>query len=124
MFLLQGGFFILAGSVQEAILCCRFGASPWFPLPAPRSVPPLPQLLLDLQAFEISLPAGGGRGCNKRITYTNPYSSRRLYFLCTNRPDLLQFKEDSFEVRSPTTTGLLLTRPPPSSRYVVLAYGW
>ncbi|KFP64565.1 Nephrocystin-4, partial [Cariama cristata] len=50
------------------------------------------------KAFEISLPAGGGRGCNKRITYTNPYPSPRLYFLGTNRPDLLQFKEDSFEV--------------------------
>ncbi|KAM9217675.1 LOW QUALITY PROTEIN: nephrocystin-4 [Leptosomus discolor] len=50
------------------------------------------------KAFEIALPAGGGRGCNKRITYTNPYPSPRLYFLCTNRPDLLQFKEDSFEV--------------------------
>ncbi|XP_050765301.1 nephrocystin-4 [Gymnogyps californianus] len=50
------------------------------------------------KAFEISLPAGGGRGCNKRITYTNPYPSPRLYFLRTNRPDLLQFKEDSFEV--------------------------
>ncbi|XP_008935433.1 PREDICTED: nephrocystin-4, partial [Merops nubicus] len=61
------------------------------------AVLPLPRLLLDLQAFEISLPAGGGRGCNKRITYTNPYPSPRLYFLCTNRPDLLQFKEDSFE---------------------------
>ncbi|KFP20739.1 Nephrocystin-4, partial [Egretta garzetta] len=50
------------------------------------------------KAFEIALPAGGGRGCNKRITYTNPYPSPRLYFLGTNRPDLLQFKEDSFEV--------------------------
>ncbi|XP_071654470.1 nephrocystin-4 isoform X1 [Patagioenas fasciata] len=49
------------------------------------------------KAFEISLPAGGGRGCNKRITYTNPYPSPRLYFLATNRPDLLQFKEDSFQ---------------------------
>ena len=61
-------------------------------------------LVLDPQAFEISLPAGGGRGCNKRITYTNPYPSPRLYFLCTNRPDLLQFKEDSFEVRPPGRT--------------------
>lgn len=58
----------------------------------------LPRPLRAPQAFEISLPAGGGRGCNKRITYTNPYPSPRLYFLCTNRPDLLQFKEDSFEV--------------------------
>ncbi|XP_068772393.1 nephrocystin-4 isoform X2 [Struthio camelus] len=50
------------------------------------------------KAFEITLPAGGGKGSNKRITYTNPYPSRRLYFLCTNRPDLLQFREDSFEI--------------------------
>ncbi|XP_062449132.1 nephrocystin-4 isoform X3 [Rhea pennata] len=50
------------------------------------------------KAFEITLPAGGGKGSNKRITYTNPYPSRRLYFLHTNRPDLLQFKEDAFEV--------------------------
>ncbi|XP_075762563.1 nephrocystin-4 isoform X2 [Pelodiscus sinensis] len=50
------------------------------------------------KAFEITLPAGGGKGSNKRITYTNPYPSRRVYFLHTNRADLLQFKEDSFEL--------------------------
>ncbi|XP_074874264.1 nephrocystin-4 isoform X2 [Carettochelys insculpta] len=50
------------------------------------------------KAFEIALPAGGGKGSNKRITYTNPYPSRRMYFLHTNRADLLQFKEDSFEI--------------------------
>uniref|UniRef100_A0A803TW21 Nephrocystin 4 n=1 Tax=Anolis carolinensis TaxID=28377 RepID=A0A803TW21_ANOCA len=50
------------------------------------------------KAFEIALPAGGGKGSNKRITYANPYPSRRIYFLHTNRPDLLQFKEDSFEI--------------------------
>lgn len=50
------------------------------------------------QAFEITIPAGSGKGSNKRITYTNPYPTRRLYFLVTSRPDLLQFKEDSFEV--------------------------
>uniref|UniRef100_A0A8C8SJT5 Nephrocystin 4 n=1 Tax=Pelusios castaneus TaxID=367368 RepID=A0A8C8SJT5_9SAUR len=50
------------------------------------------------KAFEITLPAGRGKGCNKRITYTNPYPSRRMYFLHTNRADLLQFKEDSFEI--------------------------
>uniref|UniRef100_A0A674KDK2 Nephrocystin 4 n=1 Tax=Terrapene triunguis TaxID=2587831 RepID=A0A674KDK2_9SAUR len=50
------------------------------------------------KAFEITLPAGGGKGSNKRITYTNPYPSRRMYFLHTNRADLLQFKEDSFEI--------------------------
>ncbi|NXF84565.1 NPHP4 protein, partial [Eubucco bourcierii] len=48
------------------------------------------------KVFEISLPVGGS--CTKCITYTNPYPSPRLYFLVTNRPDLLQFKEDSFQV--------------------------
>ncbi|NXP80298.1 NPHP4 protein, partial [Ramphastos sulfuratus] len=48
------------------------------------------------KVFEISLPVGGS--CTKRITYTNPYPLPRLYFLVTNRPDLLQFKEDSFQV--------------------------
>ncbi|XP_048823442.1 nephrocystin-4 isoform X2 [Lagopus muta] len=50
------------------------------------------------KAFEITIPAGSGKGSNKRITYTNPYPTRRLYFLVTSRPDLLQFKEDSFQV--------------------------
>ncbi|KAL8198608.1 UNVERIFIED_CONTAM: Nephrocystin-4 [Gekko kuhli] len=50
------------------------------------------------KAFEIVLPPGGSKGSNKRITYTNPYPTRRTYFLHTNRPDLLQFKEDSFEI--------------------------
>ncbi|XP_007940755.1 nephrocystin-4 [Orycteropus afer afer] len=50
------------------------------------------------KAFEITLAAGEGKGANKRITYTNPYPSRRVYHLHSNHPDLLQFKEDSFEV--------------------------
>ncbi|XP_038603159.1 nephrocystin-4 isoform X3 [Tachyglossus aculeatus] len=50
------------------------------------------------KAFEIVLPAGGGKGSNKLITYTNPYPSKRQYFLHTNHPNLLQFKEDSFEI--------------------------
>ncbi|XP_015737984.1 nephrocystin-4 isoform X2 [Coturnix japonica] len=50
------------------------------------------------KAFEITIPAGSGKGSNKRITYTNPYPTHRLYFLVTSRPDLLQFKEDSFQV--------------------------
>lgn len=42
--------------------------------------------------------AGEGKGASKRITYTNPYPSRRTYRLHTDRPDLLQFKENSFQV--------------------------
>lgn len=50
------------------------------------------------QAFEITMAAGDGKGANKRITYTNPYPSRRTYRLHSDRPDLLHFKEDSFQV--------------------------
>ncbi|XP_029434862.1 nephrocystin-4 isoform X2 [Rhinatrema bivittatum] len=50
------------------------------------------------KAFEITLAARGGKGANKKITYTNPYPSKRIYSLHTNRPDLLQFKEDTFEI--------------------------
>ncbi|XP_052574702.1 nephrocystin-4 isoform X4 [Peromyscus californicus insignis] len=50
------------------------------------------------KAFEITMAAGEGKGASKRITYTNPYPSRRTYHLHTDRPDLLQFKEKSFQV--------------------------
>ncbi|KAJ8780661.1 hypothetical protein J1605_000704 [Eschrichtius robustus] len=50
------------------------------------------------KAFEITLPAGGGKGANKRITYTNPYPSPRAYRLHSDHPRLLQFKEDAFQV--------------------------
>ncbi|XP_078095293.1 nephrocystin-4 [Mustelus asterias] len=55
------------------------------------------------KAFEIFIPIGEGRGINKRISYTNPYPNKRKYFLQTNRPDLLQYKEDSFELRGGET---------------------
>ncbi|XP_044798847.1 nephrocystin-4 isoform X4 [Bubalus bubalis] len=50
------------------------------------------------KAFEIKLPTGSGRGANKRITYTNPYPSRRAYRLHSDHPHLLQFKEEAFQV--------------------------
>ncbi|XP_072887786.1 nephrocystin-4 [Hemitrygon akajei] len=55
------------------------------------------------KAFEISIPLEEGKGSNKRINYTNPYPTKRVYFLRTNRPDLLQFKEDSFEIEGGET---------------------
>uniref|UniRef100_A0A8C0CDG9 Nephrocystin 4 n=1 Tax=Balaenoptera musculus TaxID=9771 RepID=A0A8C0CDG9_BALMU len=55
------------------------------------------------KAFEITLPAGGGKGANKRITYTNPYPSPRAYRLHSDHPRLLQFKEDAFQVRGGET---------------------
>lgn len=53
---------------------------------------------LPPQAFEITLAAGEGKGVNKRITYTNPYPSRRTFHLHSNHPELLRFREDSFQV--------------------------
>ncbi|XP_074074723.1 nephrocystin-4 isoform X2 [Macrotis lagotis] len=67
------------------------------------------------KAFEIILPVGCGKGANKRITYTNPYPSKRAYRLYTNHPDLLQFKEDSFEVDARETYTIGLRFAPGSS---------
>ncbi|KAL4646096.1 nephrocystin-4 isoform X2 [Arapaima gigas] len=50
------------------------------------------------KAFEIVLPTGGGKCSNKKITYTNPYRDTRGFLLRTDHPELLHFKEDSFQV--------------------------
>ncbi|CDQ86114.1 unnamed protein product [Oncorhynchus mykiss] len=53
-------------------------------------------------AFEMCAPVGGGRGSTRKITYTNPYPTSRVLLLRSDHPDLLQFKEDSFEVSTTT----------------------
>ncbi|XP_053481395.1 nephrocystin-4 isoform X1 [Ictalurus furcatus] len=50
------------------------------------------------RAFEIQVPVGGGRGSNKKIGFTNPYPSNRGFRLCSDHPDLLQFKEEKFQI--------------------------
>ncbi|KAM6977015.1 nephrocystin-4 [Aplochiton taeniatus] len=50
------------------------------------------------KAFEVCAPVGGGRGGTRRLTYTNPYTSSRVFVLRSDHPDLLQFKEDRFQV--------------------------
>ncbi|KAM9688875.1 nephrocystin-4 [Trichechus inunguis] len=67
------------------------------------------------KAFEITMAVGEGKGANKRITYTNPYPSRRVYHLHSNHPDLLQFKEDSFEVGGGETYTISLRFAPSQS---------
>lgn len=52
-----------------------------------------------VQAFEVSVPVGGWRGNSRKITYVNPYTSSRTFLLRSDHPDLLQFKEDKFQVR-------------------------
>ena len=50
------------------------------------------------KAFQLDLPVGGGRGSNKKISYTNPYPAKKAYHLRTNREDLLQFKETRLDI--------------------------
>ncbi|XP_035378010.1 nephrocystin-4 isoform X1 [Electrophorus electricus] len=50
------------------------------------------------RAFEIRVPVGEGRGSTKKLSFTNPYSSSREFRLCSDHPDLLQFKEEHFQV--------------------------
>ncbi|XP_047466710.1 nephrocystin-4-like isoform X2 [Mugil cephalus] len=50
------------------------------------------------KAFEVSVPVGGGRGSSRKITYTNPYTSSRAFLLRSDHPDLLQFKEEKFQI--------------------------
>ncbi|XP_041655501.1 nephrocystin-4 [Cheilinus undulatus] len=50
------------------------------------------------KAFEVCVPVGGGRGSSKKITYTNPYTRSRTFLLRSDHPDLLQFKEDKFQI--------------------------
>ncbi|XP_069804514.1 nephrocystin-4 [Dendropsophus ebraccatus] len=66
------------------------------------------------KAFEITMSAGE-KGCNKRITYTNPYQTRKRYSLQTNRADLLQFKENAFEVAAGETYTIGLRFAPSES---------
>ncbi|XP_013875853.1 nephrocystin-4 isoform X2 [Austrofundulus limnaeus] len=50
------------------------------------------------KAFEVCVPVSGGRGSSRKITYTNPYTSGRTFVLRSDHPDLLQFKEDKFQI--------------------------
>ncbi|XP_030279502.1 nephrocystin-4 [Sparus aurata] len=50
------------------------------------------------KAFEVSVPVGGWRGNSRKITYVNPYTSSRTFLLRSDHPDLLQFKEDKFQI--------------------------
>jgi nephrocystin-4 len=55
------------------------------------------------RSFELQIPVGGGKGSNKRITYTNPYPFRKTFSLTTNRDDLLQFKQARIEIAAGDT---------------------
>ncbi|MEQ2282727.1 hypothetical protein AMECASPLE_003736 [Ameca splendens] len=50
------------------------------------------------KAFEVSVPVANGRGSSRKMTYTNPYTSTRTFLLRSDHPDLLQFREDKFQI--------------------------
>lgn len=56
---------------------------------------------------------GGGKGSNKRISFTNPYSQSKNFILSNNRNDLLQFKESHLEMKAKETRVIAL-------RYVIV----
>lgn len=64
------------------------------------------------KAFELHLPLGGGKGSNKKITFTNPYPHDKIFFLRTNRDDLLQFKETRLNIAGGQTAAVGLKFAP------------
>ena len=58
------------------------------------------------KAFELSLPVGGGKGSNKRISYTNPYPQPRVFHVRSNRDNLVQFKETRLEMAAGETKNI------------------
>ena len=67
------------------------------------------------KSFELLLPVGGGKGCNKKISFTNPYPSRKVFNVRTNRDDLLQFKDGRLELGAGETTSIGLRFAPSMS---------
>ncbi|KAJ3035882.1 Nephrocystin-4 [Rhizophlyctis rosea] len=53
------------------------------------------------KTFDITVPKG--RTVNKRVSYTNPYTTRKLLHLCTTHPHLLQFKEAALNLEGGET---------------------
>ncbi|XP_074538441.1 nephrocystin-4 [Halichoeres trimaculatus] len=76
------------------------------------------------KAFEVCVPVGGGRGSSKKITYTNPYTSSRTFLLRSDHPDLLQFKEDKFQISGGEsyTIGLRFAPSQSSGSVEILVY--
>lgn len=56
------------------------------------------QMPVISKSFELQIQVGGGKGSNKRVSFTNPYPTKKTFHLKTNRPDMLQFKESIIEV--------------------------
>lgn len=64
------------------------------------------------KAFELTLPISTSQSANtsaqKRVLFTNPYSTERVFILSTNRDDLLTFKERRLKFSANETKTLAL----------------
>ncbi|KAJ1549141.1 Nephrocystin-4 [Cladochytrium tenue] len=68
------------------------------------------------KSFEISVPSG--KIVNKRVSYTNPYSTRHQFFVKTDAEHLVQFRDSNvldLDGRETQYIGLRLLPPPPPS---------
>jgi nephrocystin-4 len=53
------------------------------------------------KSFEISIPRG--KAVSKRVSYKNPYAYRKVLYLRTDQPYLVQFKEEVLELDAGAT---------------------
>ncbi|KAJ3087899.1 Nephrocystin-4, partial [Quaeritorhiza haematococci] len=68
---------------------------------------------LVTKSFEIVLPRG--KSANKRVSFTNPYSKPKTFYLKTNKPHLVQFKDTILNLQPGETRYIGLRFIPPSS---------
>ncbi|KAJ3034128.1 Nephrocystin-4 [Rhizophlyctis rosea] len=68
------------------------------------------------KTFDIVVPRG--RTVNKRVSYTNPYTTRKLLHLRTTHPQVLQFKEQALNLEGGETAYIGLRFLPVSGREV------
>jgi len=68
------------------------------------------------KSFEMTLPVGGGRACNKKITYTNPYMAARVFQVRASRPDLCHVKDPRLEIGPNSSASIGLQFAPAAAR--------
>ncbi|KAI6655974.1 Nephrocystin-4 [Oopsacas minuta] len=66
------------------------------------------------RSYRITIPTHDSVITTKRITFRNPYSKRKEFFLHCSRADILTFKENSFQVNGLTTHTIFLNFQPVS----------
>jgi len=68
------------------------------------------------KSFEMTLAVGGGHGCNKKITYTNPYLKAKVFHIRASRPDLVRVKDPQLEIGPNRSASVGLQFAPAATR--------